>query len=379
MKNLLYIAPVIIDLDNLNGVSKKVLNHFKVFSKYYNVEMISYGLNCLYHFHEDKIDTIPLNKLNRRLRLYEYIKQIVSQHKQYNFIYIRYLLSDFLFINLLKLLHKKSSKIVIEIPTYPYKSELLKSKNGLIRWVSDLTSRIFLKKYVKRIITYSNDDSIFGIKTINTINGIIYDDIKPVQKKVNSESIINLISVSVTMPCHGYDRIIEGLKNYYNNGGERKIIYHLVGNGPEIVKYEKLIEKYKLETNILLYGFKSGKELEEIYDLADFAINSLGIHRIGLKTESTLKSKEYAAKGLPMISSYEIDAFTTVDNEKYVFRVSSDELAMDILSFLKFYEKIYNDSSKDLASEIRSASKTRSDMEVTLQGVIDYFNTNEKI
>ena len=219
MKKLLYIAPVIIDLKRLNGVSKKVLNQYKIFSNFYKADMVSYGPDCLYYFHDNTIDTIALDKLNRRLKLYSFIKKELVLN-QYECIYIRYHLSDFLFVYLLKLLNKNNSNIAIEIPTYPYKHELLKWKKGIVRYLVDLTSQVFLKLYVGRIITYSTDTHIFGIKTINTINGIIYEDIIPSQKQLYLDTEINLISVSLTMSCHGYDRLIEGLNDYYKNANK---------------------------------------------------------------------------------------------------------------------------------------------------------------
>lgn len=374
MSKLLYIAPVIINLEKLNGVSKKILNHYKVFSKSYNASMISYGPNCLYYFHDDTIETISLGKINRRLKLYFFIKTNLV-YKNYNHIYIRYHLCDFLFLNVLRLLSKNNSKIVIEIPTYPYKHELLKWEKGIVRYLVDLTSNIFLKLYVGRILTYSNDTSIFGIKTINTINGIIYEAVDVVQKRVNSEAEINLISVSLTMRCHGYDRLIEGLNDYYGKGGNMNVLYHLVGEGEEIKKYKSLVNQYRLEKHVKFYGFKNGQELDEIYDKADIAINSLGIHRIGLKTESTIKSKEYAAKGLPMVSSYEIDAFSSEDNKKYVLKISADESAVNIEEVIQFYKQVYSNTD-NLSTDIRNASRKRSDMCITLKEVMDYFNTS---
>lgn len=374
MKRLLYIAPVIIDLERLNGVSKKVLNQYKIFSEFYKADMISYGPDCLYYFHNNTIDTIALDKLNRRLKLYSFIKNDLVSN-QYECIYIRYHLSDFLFVYLLKLLNKNSSNIAIEIPTYPYNYELLKWKKGIVRFLVDLSSQAFLKLYVGRIVTYSNDTRIFGIKTINTINGIIYEDIIPSQKQLHSGMEINLISVSLTMSCHGYDRLIEGLNDYYKNGGKANVFYHLVGDGIEIEKYKGLVEKYELEKHVKFYGFKGGQELDEIYDKADIAINSLAIHRIGLKTESTIKSKEYAAKGLPMVSSYEIDAFSSEDNKRYILKISADESSVNIEEVIQFYKQVYSNTD-NLSADIRNASRKRSDMRITLKEVMDYFNTS---
>lgn len=375
MKKLLYIAPVIIDLEKLNGVSKKILNHYKIFQNNYDAEVISYGPDCLYHFSKGQVERIPLDQLNRRLKLYSYIREELVGRK-YDLVYIRHHLADMLFVYLLRLIKKSGSKIVIEIPTFPYRHELLKWKNGLIRYLVDSSSTPFLKLFVDRIVTYSGHKRIFGIKTINTINGIIFDNVSPVNKSIHSDTKINLISVSVTMACHGYDRVIEGLKNYYLQGGSIKIVYHLVGDGEEIEKYKDLVANYQLEDHVIIYGFKGGDELNKIYDMADLAVNSLAIHRIGLSTESTIKSKEYAAKGLPIISSYSIDALSDTDNAKYVLKVPADESPIDIDQVIAFHNKIYHKYSNNVADQIRSASQARCDMIYTLQGVIEYFNSS---
>src|SRR6218665_2528950 len=101
MKQLLYIAPVIIDFEKLNGVSKKILNQYKVFSKSYNVTLISYGPDCLYYLNNSFFETIPLEKANRRLKMYSFIDKTLSVNN-YSFIYTRYHLCDFLFLNSLR-------------------------------------------------------------------------------------------------------------------------------------------------------------------------------------------------------------------------------------------------------------------------------------
>lgn len=373
MKQLLYIAPVIIDFQKLNGVSKKILNQYKVFAKSYNVTLLSYGPDCLYYINNDSFETIPLENANRRLKMYSFINKKLSVNN-YSFIYTRYHLCDFFFLNSLRILKRKAVKIAIEIPTFPYTHELLKWKGGKMRYAMDASSNFLLRLYAGRIVTYSNDKKIFGINTINTMNGIIYENVIPVQKKAYSENEIHLISVSLTMSCHGYDRLIEGINQYYKNGGTVNIVYHLVGEGDEINNYKATVQLFGLEKQVLFYGFKSGGDLDAVYEQADLAVNSIAIHRIGLKTESTIKSKEYAAKGLPMISSYAVDAFSIEDNSQYVHQISADETPVDIPEVIEFYKKMYQNTDIVIGEKIRAASQKRCDMSVTLKGVIEYFN-----
>lgn len=377
MKKFLYIAPVFINYEKLDGVGKKILNHVSIFNEKYNTVLVNYGekgIEININLEEKKI--IPYNRVNRRRALYKVVKKLSEDY--YDNVYIRYPFSDYGFISMIKKLKKLGSNIVVEIPTYPYDIELFKSLRNFIKIVIDAIFRRNLKKYVDRIITYSKDNNIYGIKTIKTINGINFDKIKVHKiKNRKDEETINLIAVAILWPNHGYDRVINGLKNYYKSGGKRKVIFHIVGEGNVLSEYKKMIDKYKLDKNVILYGFKNGKDLDDIYEISDIAVNSLAIHRLKLKTESTLKAKEYAAKGLPIISSYEIDAFNEIGNNKYVMKVPANDEAIDIDEVIKFYEEIYKNKKSDIHTQIRELSKSICDMKITLNPIIDYLEGRE--
>ena len=76
------------------------------------------------------------------------------------------------------------------------------------------------------------------------------------------DNSFNMIVVSSLYYWHGYDRTIEGLKNYYKGTHSKKVNLYIVGTGPEFVKYEKLIKEYDLENHVFLTGYKSGSALD---------------------------------------------------------------------------------------------------------------------
>lgn len=372
-KCLLYVAPVILDYDNPNGVGKKIKSHCKVFAKYFQTYLISYGEKCIQTFDlgENSVKKNISSHKTRRNDLNCAVRNIIKE-KDISCIYIRYHLSDPAFILLLQSIKRTTNaQIVIEIPTYPYIGEFSATPRDIIRRGSDSICSSFLRYYVDKIVTYSDDDYIFGIPTIKTINGVDVSKIRPVVHTEKQE--INLISVSVTSSVHGYDRIIEGLRIYYASNPKMRVVYHIVGNGDEIENYRKMVEEYNLDSEVIIYGFKSGKELDAIYENADIAVNSLGIHRRKLKTESTLKTKEYAAKGLPMISSYPIDVFDVDDGDRYQLIVPSDDSPVDIFSVVEFYNSLYLDT-KDVEKKIRYIAEKRCDMEITQKPVIEFFS-----
>lgn len=366
---LLYIATLKLNREKLNGVEKKIISQCNFFSRFYDVYLLTYsGLDKIDNGSIIRVEEYNENAKNRRFELFQKAKIIANDGFQYT--YIRYPYSDPFFISLLKSLSKKNCKTVIEIPTYPYDKNHDGNLMGYIRlWVDKFLSR-FVKKYVGRIITYSDDKFIFDIETINTLNGIDFDNIIPAQRQ--NDDYLNLISVAHLYSCHGYDRIIKGLKQYYEKEVLTKVVFHIVGEGQELFNLKSLVEKFQLQDYVKFHGFLSGKELDNIYNMADIAINSLAIHRIGLVTESTLKAKEYCAKGLPIVSAYKLDSLSEGDNECFVYQVPLDDSAVDIFDIVRFYEEL-SSLYPNYNTVIREHSKQICNMDVTLEPVYNYF------
>jgi glycosyltransferase involved in cell wall biosynthesis len=233
-----------------------------------------------------------------------------------------------------------------------------------------------MKKYIGRIVTFSSDKQIFGVKTINTINGIDFDSVSIKDSNVLIEDEIILIAVSSMYRVHGYDRLISGIGEYYKNGGNRKIVLKLIGKGDELESYSKLIEDYKIYDNVVVKGAVFGEELAKEYQNVAMGINSLAIHRQDLVNESTLKTKEYAAYGLPIMSSSYVDALSKTGNEQYVFSIPADESFVDIEKMIIFLDNLYLNaglSPMEIKREIRDIGKQCCDMKNTIKPIVEYF------
>ena len=81
-------------------------------------------------------------------------------------------------INLVRKIHQLGVKIIFEIPTYPYDQEYATLKEKF-QIAADRLFRKQFCKYVDRIVTFSNDDTIFGCPTIRISNGIDFNSIPP--------------------------------------------------------------------------------------------------------------------------------------------------------------------------------------------------------
>ena len=370
--NLLYIAPLPIDFDRPGGVPKKVLAHVRFFSGYFETHLVYYynGTVYLYDVANDRKRAIGKGK--SKLGLLRAARKLIKRCK-YDSVYIRYPESDLFFLRFLKAAKKNESKIIVEIPTFPYDLEGNDSLKGRIIRILDKSCRVYLKRYVDRIVTFSDDDEIFGIKTIRTINGIEFDSLSADCSDVDYKNVISAIAVSAMFRVHGFDRFIEGLHNYYSNGGLRTVQLKLVGNGDEYRAYQELVDRYSLNSNVLFLGVLHGKELEDAYAGCAVGVNSLAIHRQGLVFESTLKTKEYAAKGLPIVSSSYVDAFSAEGNKKYSFRIPADETPVDIDALIEFVDSIYESNNvKEIRARIREDAKSICDINITMKPIIGY-------
>ena len=149
---------------------------------------------------------------------------------------------------------------------------------------------------------------------------------------------------------------------------------HLVGEGNFIEYYKRLVIKGNVESNVVFHGKVLGKELYQLYDNIALGVNSLAIHRQNLQKESTLKTKEYAAMGLPVVSSSFVDAFSDEGNKNFVCLVPADESDIEIEKIISFADNLYaRNETKELRSMIREDSSKVCDISVTINPILDYF------
>ena len=378
MHRLLYISPTAFDYSNLNGVPKKILNQSRAFVGFgYEVDILSY--------HEGKITLSHVKEMTREVSYNgksktDVLRIVPKVIKGYDYVYIRYPMSDFFLLRALKSIKREGIPIVLEIPTYPYDSEGKESLKGRIVMALDRFYRSKIHRYVDRVCTYSDDKSIFDIPAINTINGYDFSSVQADFTDVDTKKCINLIAVSNMWPLHGYDRLIKGLGDYYTSGGDRDIVLHIVGSGYVEKEWKELSTTLGLQKHVVFHGKVFGKDLMNLYKGQAMGVNSLAIHRDNLVNESTLKTKEYAALGLPIISSSYVDAFSVPGNNLYTLRVPADETNINVADLIKFVDTLYGSRAiADLRKAIRSDGKAVCDMPVTLHPVYEFYENQKRL
>lgn len=328
-----------------NGISKKIKYQINAF-KQCGVEVRTCHYEVMPDGHrqwlidEEVLTNLGVGivaKIKKRIS-FSCILNYVKQEK-ISLVYIRsYHNANPFTIHFVKALKAQGVKVLYEIPTYPYDQEYFSVKDKLQLYTDKLFRHIFCK-YIDAIVTFSNDTEIFGCPTIRISNGIDFESI-PVRKNVHDlTKELHLIGVAEIHFWHGFDRLIKGLANYYSNHPDYKVYFHLVGNFSgerERHEIETPVFKYGLEPYVTLYGAKQGKELDTLFEKADFAIGSLARHRSGIYNIKTLKNREYAARGFSFIYSETDEDF---DSMPYILKAPADESPIDIHQLIDFCKR----------------------------------------
>ncbi len=372
MEKLLFIARNDI-LNSESSTGRKVYTEYRYFCKHFNTTLISQTERKIVVTKELESSIVEECKNREKvLRIInEYIINYVKNGDVKN-IYIRYPKSNPVFLRTLRELRRNGCRIIIEFPTYPYDAEI-KTYGKTIRdktiFCVDRMFRKKLKQYVYAAATFSEYTRIFGIPAFQIYNGLFVDEIK--ERKPIESNDIHIIAVAQIQRSHGYDRFLSGLAKYYECNREKKIYLHLIGDGPEKKMLEKMTIDNQLTQYVLFHGYCTGANLDSLYDNCSLALETLGFHRVGIRISSSLKSREYLSKGLPIITSADIDVVS--EDFPYALKLAADETPVDMNDILAFYERVYSDSQQTVISAIRKYAKTHCDMDYTLQKVKEKF------
>lgn len=333
-----------------SGVSKKMLYQIEA------LRSLGHEVNlCSYRVREDghRVREIDGNVLSdfgtgrwaafrKRISYGDVVKFVKLQGVQVVYVRSFHNANPFT-IHMFRAFKRQGIQVLMEIPTYPYDQEYdgFPLKQRLIQLI-DKTFRHSLASQCYRIVTFSNHKRIFGCPTICISNGISFEHI-PLRKHNNTDGKLHLLGVAEVHYWHGFDRLVEGLGEYYAKGGKRDIVFDIVGGiGDDVLmgcKYCKgiqpLVEQFGLQSHVALHGAQYGEALEEYFDIADFAIGSLARHRSGIDAIKTLKNREYAARGIAFMYS-ETDC--DFDSCIYIYKVEANETPIDINKMLDFID-----------------------------------------
>lgn len=297
----------------------------------------------LYIGSDKEVFTISSNELHEKI-------------KDYNFFYHRYGGAIRLYNNLLKLIKSLKKTNIVEIPTYPIMTELFGIAKGRFNRkkyfaaVRSFLGGIYLEKilfkfqssYVDYYVLSSIGCKIKGMKTINISNGIDINKVK-VRNYIKKDNFFNMLVVANVSVWHGIDRVIEGIKAF---ASKENVRLYVVGDGEALSDLKLIVSQDGIEKQVFFEGRKFGDDLDYYFNFCDIAIGSLGLHRLNSRP-STLKSKEYMARGIPFVISSTEDGNLDEKVKKYIFFVEEGEEPLDIEKVIDWYKTLKREDASE--------------------------------
>jgi glycosyltransferase involved in cell wall biosynthesis len=334
----------------------------------------------VYHLDKGKVvrNGVPvggggLGILGRRFAHYVLFNMALAARREpLDFLYMRYQGSSPLLLWALHRLRRRNPgmRIVVEMPSWPGHSSPSTPWEKVLAAVERF-SRRRLRRYVDRILTFSRETSILGIPTIASDNGVDVGRIA-LASPPRPGGALRLVGLANLSFWHGYDRVIEGLANYYASGGLIDVHFDVIGTGIELSRLQAAVSKHGLEEKVHFHGAKNGAELESIIAGAHVAVSSLGMHRLDVDT-SNLKSREFCARGLPFVIGYPDRDFPPV--LPFVFHAPGDDSVLDVAGVMAFHANLRS-SHPDYPATMRAYAESHLTWQAKMQPVVEFLRRN---
>jgi hypothetical protein len=204
----------------------------------------------------------------------------------------------------------KDNKTILELNSITKEEEVNSFNLGNIY---NKFSNYYKFKYVDGFVAVTSEigkhDSIKKYNKPTEIigNGIDLLSNKPLDNN-SDKTQVNLVFIgSDNQKWHGINKIIELSKI------KKKWNFHIIGISNNLDKLD----------NVKFYGMLSKEEYLKIFSQMDVAIGTLALYRIKLYEACPLKTREYLARGLPIIIGYddvdfpnEYDFLCKIENNK---------------------------------------------------------------
>lgn len=262
--------------------------------------------------------------------------------------------------------------VMYEVPSYPYDREmgslkLIPARSKDRRW------RRKLSTCVDFVVDLTHAKDIFRIPTVQISNGVELEGIIPRAPSYRAGQPIDIVFVAYFEPWHGADRLIRGVADYLRTDSAREVRLHLAGGGSQLPKLQSLAARLGVGDVVEFLGPLDSSELDVLYDRCTLAVECLGAHRKGDSNfvSSSLKTREYLAKGMPFIHSCDVD-FLLREEADFCLRVPGDESPIDFSEVVAFHDELYgHEDEAKLIKRIRAYAERHVSIDAAMEDVID--------
>jgi hypothetical protein len=316
-------------------------------------------------------------KTNLLKAISSYVKE---EYKNTNYFYLRYIGGSFRLYLLSKIFGKKiisehQSKEVEEIESFAHIHPFGFKPTKFLSWLQfyfiplyneKIWGNLFIRN-VKSVVSVTEEISKYqkdkGAKnSIVLANGIKVEDYK-LRSAPLFEFPVKLLflkGTSTDAPWNGLNRIIESIENYENN---QKI---------ELIVCGHYIEGEIQEKNFIKHlGYLNKEKVDEIINEVHVGLSTMALYKQGLQEASSLKTREYFARGLPFIYAY-TDPDLNEEAKEFSLELPNDDSLIDMEKVIEFAKKALED--KELPTKMRKYAEEHLDYEVKMKQLLENLN-----
>jgi len=205
-----------------------------------------------------------------------------------------------------------------------------------------------------------------NIPTITIGNGLNVSDY-PIAKQPSGRAEINVLFSGYIARHHGLERAFTGM----HRNPELKINFYIVGAFFD-KNYEQeisaLVKQLALQNNVHFLGELTKTELNPWFDKCHICVGSLGMHRLGTKDGSSLKTREYLSRGKAIIIDHADPDLRS--NLPFIYRVPGDESPIDFRQIRSFLSELIL-----TPNDIREYALQNCDWRVKMAKLIDFMES----
>jgi hypothetical protein len=152
-------------------------------------------------------------------------------------------------------------------------------------------------------------------------------------------NIIFLKGAGTKADFNGLDRVFNGIRNY--NGTFRINLYLF---GRNLIHETAMIKRLGIENNVILGKHIQKEEVEAFMNRIHMGISAMGLHRKGIKSTTTIKAREYFARGIPFIFGHnDPDISDSGTAMSYCMELEANDEPLEFEKLISWYRTLKED------------------------------------
>lgn len=202
-----------------------------------------------------------------------------------------------------------------------------------------------------------------------------------------SKGDIHMCAVAMFAFWHGYERLLNSLADYYKGINaapverQRQIFLHFAGDGKEAENYRSLAEKLGISDHVYFYGRLDNIALRDLYNRVDIGLCSFGGYKKNVNSSSELKSREYLAAGLPIVTGIHLDLLDYPEFRDYILEFPNDPSPVDMNKIIDFYDRLNLKSPEEarkIAEYLHNTGEKYLNMDAAMESVVDWIKAEKE-